>query len=259
MDERLATMFDFDPSGALISSLIIMVIVAVLAIVVGILAKRADPTKAPTGLLLFADYFCEKLQNWVHDNMGDNWDNFPGYFMGLASYLFLAFIWSITGLPGPIDNLFVPLSLAIVMLILIHYTALKYQHLQYFHRYVEPIFLFLPINIISQITPVLSTTLRMFGNGLSGTIIIGLVTWALGIAGNVYLVDFISGETTALAYLAVIPVGVLNLYFALFSGFIQTLVFCSLNAVWIANERPEDYMGVEVQATRGPELKAQAI
>ena len=56
-------------------------------------------------------------------------------------------------------------------------------------------------------------------------------------------------------FLAPIPMGILNLYFSLFSGFVQTLVFCSLNAIWISNERPEEAMGTESQALRGPAEK----
>lgn len=53
-----------------------------------------------------------------------------------------------------------------------------------------------------------------------------------------------------------ILIGVFNLYFGLFSGFIQTLVFSSLNAVWISQEMPEDdSMGTEKQVARGEPLK----
>jgi F0F1-type ATP synthase membrane subunit a len=48
-----------------------------------------------------------------------------------------------------------------------------------------------------------------------------------------------------------LPIAVLNLYFGLFSGYIQTLVFASLNGVWIGTEMPEDRaMGIASQATR---------
>ena len=73
MNERLETLFDFNPSGALISSLFVMLIVVVLAIVVGIMAKKADPLKRPKGLLLLAEFFVEKISGFVKENMGENW------------------------------------------------------------------------------------------------------------------------------------------------------------------------------------------
>ena len=254
MNERLETLFDFNPSGALISSLFVMLIVVVLAIVVGIMAKKADPLKRPKGLLLLAEFFVEKISGFVKENMGENWQHMTAYFMTLSAYLFVAFIWSITGFPSIMDNIFAPLSLALVMWVIITFTALRYQKFGYFHRYIEPIFLFLPINIISQLTPILSTTLRMFGNALSGTIMILFVQWALkGLSG---LIFGFMGPNISTLWLAPIPVGVLNLYFALFSGFIQTLVFISLNAAWISAERPAEAMGLRSQALRGPEEKA---
>ncbi|MBP5091089.1 MAG: F0F1 ATP synthase subunit A [Bacilli bacterium] len=251
MNERLESLFDLNPSGALISSLTIMFIIAVLAIIVGILAKRADPLKRPRGLLLVTEMFVEKMSGFVKENMGDGWEHFTGYFMALSSYLFVAFIWSITGLPSVMDNIFAPLSLAVVMWFIILFTALRYQKFGYFHRYIEPIFVFLPINIISQLTPILSTTLRMFGNAISGTIMILIVTWTLNGVSNLFFGGFMP-EGLASIWLSPVPTGVLNLYFALFSGFIQTLVFISLNAAWISAERPEEAMGLQGQALRGP-------
>jgi F-type H+-transporting ATPase subunit a len=94
----------------------------------------------------------------------------------------------------------------------------------------------------------------MFGNALSGTIMILIVQWALkGLSGVIF--GFM-GPNISTLWLAPIPVGVLNLYFALFSGFIQTLVFISLNAAWISAERPAEAMGLRSQALRGPEEKA---
>jgi F0F1-type ATP synthase, subunit a len=134
------------------------------------------------------------------------------------------------------------------MFALIQATAVKYQHWHYFHRYIEPFFIALPVNLLTMWTPILSTTLRMFGNALSGFIVIGLLSWFLeGVSSSLF-----ASSTWGSLFLAPIPIGVLNLYFGLFSGFIQTLVFASLNAVWIAQERPvhEDAMGVEGQVTR---------
>ncbi len=253
MNERLAHFFDFNPSGAFLSSMIVVFLVIILMVIVGIKASRQDPLKPSKGLLMIAELLFEKLNGWIKANMGEGWESFTAYFMALWSYLFLAFIWSLTGLPSIMDNLFAPLALSLVMWILIQKTALKYQHIHYFHRYVEPIFVFLPINMISQMAPLMSTTFRMFGNALSGTIVITLVQFALN--GVSRLIFGFMGPELSSIWLSPLPTAVLNLYFGLFSGFIQTLVFCSLNAIWISNERPEEAMGVETQALRGPAEK----
>ena len=258
----------FRIGGPTISSLVIMGIVAILAIIVGIQAHFHDPMKPSKGLLGLAEGFVDYLQGWTRDIMGHEPGHWPGYFFTLFIYLFLAFIWSITGFPSVIDTLVLPLALSLVMFVLIQVTALRYQKLKYFHRYIEPIAIFLPVNLITMWTPIISTTLRMFGNCLAGSVIIGLVNWALK---NVSMAVF-SGMASAYAasgavmvnaydspaaiFFSPIAIGVLNLYFALFSGYIQTLVFASLNGVWIGNEMPElNAMGYAGQVTRAPANK----
>ena len=69
---------DFKISGPIISSLTIMVILAIVSIIVGIKARHADPKKAPRGLLLLIDSFVSKMDEWTKDTMGrENVGNWP--------------------------------------------------------------------------------------------------------------------------------------------------------------------------------------
>ncbi|MCR5349118.1 MAG: F0F1 ATP synthase subunit A [Bacilli bacterium] len=258
----------FRISGPLLSSLAVMLIVAVLAIIVGIQARRHDPMKPSKGLLALAEGFVAWLQDWTRQIMGRDPGNWPGYFLALFSYLFLAFIWSITGFPSVIDTLVMPLALSLVMFVLIQFTALRYKKWGYFHRYIEPVPLFLPINLVTMWTPIISTTLRMFGNCIAGSVVIGLLNWATkNLSVSVFSAwaeSYASSgasmlnslDTPAAIVFGPVIIGILNLYFALFSGYIQTLVFASLNGVWIGAEMPEDRaMGLSSQATRSMESK----
>ena len=138
------------------------------------------------------------------------------------------------------------------MFVLIQATGIRYQKWGYFHRYIEPVTLWLPINLLTMWTPIISTSLRMFGNALAGSVIIGLVNWA---TKKLSLAIFGFLGEAGMIFVGPAIIGVLNLYFSLFSGFIQTLVFASLNAVWIGQEMPEDDpMGTDRQVAR-PEGK----
>ena len=257
----------FRLSGPTLSSLVVMFIVAVLAIIAGTQARFHDPMKHSKGLLGLAETFFSWIQDWTRNIMGREPGNWPGYFFCLFIYLFLAFIWSITGFPSIIDTWVLPLALSVVMFTLIQFTALRYQKFGYFHRYIEPIPLFLPINLVTMWTPIISTSLRMFGNCIAGSVVIGLVNWALKnvsinvfsgwaasyAANPLYPINAKTGvlDNPAAIVFSPVVIAVLNLYFALFSGYIQTLVFASLNGVWISAEIPEDrVMGVTAQATR---------
>lgn len=248
----------FRLSGPTYSSLMVMGIVLILAIIVGIQAHFHDPMKPAKGLLGLAEAFIDWLQNWTRNIMGHEPGNWPGYFFCLFTYLFLAFIWSITGLPSIIDMIVLPLALSLVMFVLIQFTAIRSKKFGYFHRYIEPIPLFLPINLVTMWTPIISTTLRMFGNCIAGSVVIGLVNYALKTV-SVSVFSFMAQgaenpmDSPAAIWFSPIVIGVLNLYFALFSGYIQTLVFASLNGVWIGQEMPEDNpMGTQTQAVRAP-------
>ena len=255
--DRLKSMWDFDLDGAMYSSLIIIVILLVLAVVVGIQARIVYKKKLylerPRGGYMVAEWAVEKLGDWVDKTMGPGWENMTGYFLALVSYLFIAFNWGLTGMPSVIDWLAAPLTLSIIMFVMIQVTAVRYNHWHYFHRYIEPIALFLPINLITMWTPIVSTSMRMFGNCLSGSIILGLVQWALGKASMAIfasIVPLTGTYTWTSIFLAPIPMGILNLYFSLFSGFVQTLVFCTLSALWIAQERPESVSPSIAEAPR---------
>jgi F-type H+-transporting ATPase subunit a len=73
----------------------------------------------------------------------------------------------------------------------------------------------MPINIISDLAVPVSLSLRLFANVLSGTVIMALVYGLLRII--------------ALAWPSV-----LHIYFDLFSGAIQTYVFCMLTMTYVS-------------------------
>ncbi|MCQ3034861.1 MAG: F0F1 ATP synthase subunit A, partial [Bacilli bacterium] len=177
----------------------------------------------------------EKLDNFVEETMGPGFDNYGGLFLGIVPFLALAFILGITGLPTPMSNLSVPLSLAMVTFAQIHFTSMRYTKWGYFKRYIDPIPIFLPINLLSMWAPLLSITLRMFGNAVVGWVLISLVDWALEYSA------VIIGATP-----------LLHAYFDMVSGLIQTLVYVYLTALLIAQERPEE---AEIEANQIPARK----
>ena len=78
-----------------------------------------------------------------------------------------------------------------------------------------------PINIISEIAIPISLSLRLFANVLSGTVIMALVYGLLGVIATAW------------------PAA-LHIYFDLFSGAIQTYVFCMLTMTYVSQACGED-------------------
>ena len=231
-------MTKFSPSGETIVFLGICLVLIILFIIVGIKAKLADPLKRPKGLLLIAEMCVEKLDNFVKETMGEGFDNFGGFLLGLIPTLFLSFIIGIIGLPTPMTNLAVPFTFALVTFVLIHATSARYTKLKYFKRFVDPIPVFLPMNLLSMWAPLLSMTLRMFGNAVVGWVLLGLLNTGLENL-SATLFSFVPAGPNSI-FLVPILTPLLHAYFDLFSGFVQTMVFVFLTALFIAQERPED-------------------
>lgn len=230
--------FKITISGELVSSLIVMFIIVILSLIVGILAMKQNPLKKPRGLLLIAEMGVNFFDNFSHDLVGTALPNFGGFIMGVAMYLFISFIFGLTGLPSPVTYMAVPLSLGLVTFLLIHYTSVRYTKWGYFKRYIDPIPIFLPINLISMWAPLLSLTLRLFGNAIAGWALLSIVEFALrDLSGSLFA--FMQSEWSQV-FLAPLPLAILHAYFDVFSGLIQTFVFILLTSIFIGQEIPED-------------------
>ena len=238
--------FSMDIPGEVISSLIVILIIIVLSIIIAIQAHFQDPLKKPKGLLLLAEIGVKFFDGFAGELVGGALPNFGGFVMGVAVYLFLAFIFGLTGLPSPVTYMAVPLSLGLTTFLLIHFTSARFTKWRYFKRYVDPFPVFLPINLISMWAPLLSLTLRLFGNAVAGWVLLTIVESALRDA-SASIFSFMPVVESGIAagnwneiFLSPIPTAILHAYFDLFSGLIQTVVFIFLTTIFVGQEIPEE-------------------
>ena len=230
----------FEISGETISSVILVAFICLLSIYVAIRARFANPLKKPWGILFLAEVGVNFFDNLVESIMGKRFRSFGGFIMAIAIYLFMAFIWGLTGLPSPIVYLATPLSLGLITFVLIHATSVRYKGFRYFKRYIEPIPIFLPINLISMWAPLLSLTMRLFGNALAGWTIMTLIYSVFKASGDAVITFVDNSVINAGGFIAPIATPILHAYFDFFSGLIQTTVFLFLSMIFISNEGPEE-------------------
>ena len=240
----IANLKSTELAGGVVSSCIVVLLMVILSIYIGIRAHFQDPLKRPKGLLLVAEVGVNFFENMAEGLLGKNYRKFGAYLMAVGVYMFIVFIFGLTGLPSPITYMAIPLSLGLSTFILIHGTAIKYNKFRYFKRYIEPVPLFLPVNLISMWAPLLSLTLRIFGNALSGFVIMSILYSALeGLSASVFAaLEPMIGSWNQV-FLAPLVTWILHLYFDLWSGFIQTTVFLSLTTIYVGQEIPEDLLG----------------
>lgn len=227
------------------SSIIAMAIVMVLAVVVWFKLKNYDPLKAPKGFLYWAETAVEYADKKVEELMGPAFEGFGAYILCLAAYIGIGFLIGFIGfpdffrpeayqnpiqlnpMPNPFTNTSMPLAIAMLTFLWIHFTAAKCNKWGYFRRYVKPFPVFLPINLITMWSPLLSLTLRLFGNALAGYCVVTLI-----------YVGFAGLFPVANAGLALTPLiaPIVHLYFDVFDGFIQVTVFCMLTMINVSLE-----------------------
>jgi len=244
--------FDFDDVfiPEIFSCFIIAIILIILFVAIKISSVKAlkNPLKAPKGLFSLACFGVEKVESYVVSIMGEKNRGFAKYILPLMIYVFMCFTFGLTGLASPMTYLGVPLSLSLVTFLLIHIQAIKTNKWGYFKRYIEPFPVFLPINLVTMWTPLISLSLRMFANAISGYCLMGIVYWGLENIGtailNAHPTNFPGPEGLMFSW---VGTPILHAYFDLFSGGVQTLVFSMLTMINILQEQNEEEPEVIVE------------
>ena len=184
-----------------VSILIVALLLLIFALVVR--AKLSDAEGKPGTLQNIAELIVEMLDNMVKGSMGKNGLAFRNYIGSLFLFLIVANLSGLLGLRPPTADYGVTLPLGLITFVLIQFNNIKYNKIEAFTGLFKPF----------------SISLRLFGNVLSGTVIMGLIY------GLLYKI--------AWAW----P-GFLHIYFDVFSGAIQAYVFCMLTMVYINDKMP---------------------
>jgi len=198
--------------------------------------KKSDPLVKPKGLLLIGIIYYQMMLNLAKSNMNSKAAaKYAPYIAALALFMVISNISGLVGLSAPTSNYSVTLSLALISWILIQRTKIKENSLMgYIKGFFEPIPPFVIMNIFGTLAPLISMSLRLFGNITSGTIIMTLFYTFTGFVSS--FVPLIGGFNFIGAVLAPF----LHSYFDLMSGLIQTYIFIMLTMIFIGNELPQD-------------------
>lgn len=212
-----------------ISLFIICFILILFAVVVRL--KLKDTDGKPGGLQNAAELIVEMLDNMVNSSMGAKGRGFRNYLGVLFIFILLSNLSGLLGLRPPTADYGVTLALGLITFFLVQVNNIKYNKFGAVKELFQPVPFLFPINFIGEIAVPISLSLRLFGNILAGTVIMGLI---YGLLSKV----------------AFIWPGVLHAYFDVFSGAIQTYVFCMLTMVFIGNKIPDNITKKEKKAKK---------
>lgn len=201
------------------TSHVCLLIVCLVIITLCIAANRAmkKASEVPKGFQNGVEMVVELLDGMVKSSMGRAASKFANYIGTLFIFILLSNISGLFGLRPPTADYGVTLPLGIITFCLILFNKLKYQKISGFIKGLcDPWPFWAPINVIGDVAVPISLSLRLFANVLSGTVMMALVYGLL--------------SSIAIAWPAI-----LHVYFDLFSGAIQTYVFCMLTMTYVTD------------------------
>lgn len=201
---------------------LLIVCLALVAFGLVVRHKMKNAAIVPDGIQNAAEMYVEMLDGIVKNNMFRHWSKYANYILTIFMFILVANISGIFGLRPPTADYCVTLTLALVTFAVIQFNAVRtHGALGYLKSLTQPLPLLFPINVIGEIATPVSLSLRLFGNIMGGTVMLALYY----------------GLLPKLATFG-IPV-FLHVYLDIFSGAIQTYVFCMLTMVFIYDKLPE--------------------
>jgi F-type H+-transporting ATPase subunit a len=192
-------------------SVVVSWILMAMIMIIVLLATRHLKADRPGRLQALLELAVDGLNNFTKENIGTHWRHFAPWLGSVAIYIACANLSGIIGLTPPTKDVSVTAALALTSVFLIYGGSFRFLGMRKgLHKFAEPLPLLTPINVLEIAIRPLSLCMRLFGNVLGSFIIMELIKTVL----------------------PVVAPAVFSLYFDLFDGLIQTIVFVFLTALF---------------------------
>lgn len=224
---------EYNPLAILPQVFTIIVILAILVIFslcYFFQVRKLKPNEVPNKFIIMVDTYIDFIEGLILEILGPKFRKLTPYFLYLFTYIILCNTIGIIGLENPTNSLTVTFSMGLVTFIGIFVVGIKFQKLSFFNKFFFHIkkypIMINPLEIISQVTPLISISFRLWGNIFAGAMIVNM--WF-------YLMGYITSSVPVLStinLLAGFTIPPIHMYFDLLCGIIQALVFCLLTMVY---------------------------
>lgn len=197
----------------------IMLVLILIALILRI--KMKNYKLKPEGSQNVVEFAIEMMDDFVKSAMTEKYAYFGNWFFGVFVFILVSNLSGLLGFRAPTADLCTTAAIGFTTFFLIHFMGIKKGKGGYFKGYFEPIPVMFPMNIISELATPISLSFRLFGNILGGSIIMGMIYLALPVYASVG-----------------IP-AVAHVYFDVFAGCIQTVIFVMLSMTFIKDKIPD--------------------
>ena len=204
----------------IVNAWIIMVILIIIAIVIRFTMRKWKTI--PEGSQNVVETLIGMFDNVVKDTAGEKFTEVGNWYFMVFCFLMMSSICSMVGLRPPTADWSTTFAFAMATVIIIQIMGLKHRKSKYLKSFIEPHFLFLPLNLIGELSRPISLSFRLFGNMLAGMILMTLVYELLPI------------------YLRFFFPAALHAYFDIITGLLQAYIFCILSLSFISDAASAD-------------------
>ena len=199
----------------ILNTWIIMGVLIVGAIILRILLRKMDdvPSRKVQNVV---EAIIEAFDRFVKSTAGEKAEFVGGWFFMVFVFVLISNLSGMVGLRPPTADWATTIALAMVTFFLIHAVGVYCRGLGYLKSFFKPFFLFgFFLNVIGELARPISLSFRLFGNILSGIILMTLIY-----------------SLAPLVTRFILPVA-LHGFFDVFVGILQTYVFCALSMTFI--------------------------
>ncbi|MGP1451193.1 MAG: F0F1 ATP synthase subunit A [Metamycoplasmataceae bacterium] len=188
--------------------------------------SKAD--KAPKGILLIMEEYLVYVTDTYDDITEKKIPHLKFYIFSLVSFLIVGNLISIFGLEPIASSYSITLTLALITWLGIYVIGIWFQKWRFFKKFL------MPTDLVGQFAPLISLSLRMFGNIVGGGTIVFLLYYSLG---SLWTLIFKTSDTHWARFLfAPLLAPFFHMYFDIFGAFMQAMVFTILTSIYWASE-----------------------
>ena len=190
-----------------------MLLLIAVAVIVRVRLRKFQ--EIPKGFQNVVEMAIESFDGFVRSTAGERLMFLGDWFFMVFTFILVSNLSGIVGFRPPTADWATAFAFALATFAMTHALGVARRKGKYLKSFFEPNPIFFPLNVIGELSRPISLSFRLFGNVLTAMILMSLIYALIPI------------------YLRFVLPAVLHAYFDLFSGVLQTYIFCTLSLTFI--------------------------
>lgn len=156
----------------IVNTWFIMLVLIALAVITRIRLRRFQDI--PKGFQNVIEAVVEIFDHFASNTLGEKLSYISPWFFTVFIFILSSSLFSVFGLRAPTADWATTFALAFASFMIMLFMGFRHQKGKYLKSFFEPHFIFFPLNLVGELAKPVSLSFRLFGNMLSGTIILTL-------------------------------------------------------------------------------------